>query len=76
MVPLHSWPATAPGWNPQPSRSWWMSDPQMPQACTRTTSWSGFGSRDGALLDRDHAGGLVDRGRHDVGERARWPPPL
>src|SRR5271157_1480564 len=43
MVPLHSWPATAPGWNPQPSRSWWMSDPQMPHACTRTTSWSGLG---------------------------------
>ena len=43
MVPLHSWPATAPGLKPQPSRSWWMSDPQIPQACTRTTTWSGPG---------------------------------
>ena len=42
-VPLHSWPATAPGLKPQPSRSWWMSDPQIPQACTRTTTWSGPG---------------------------------
>ena len=46
MVPLHSWPATAPGVKPQPSRSWWMSDPQMPHECTRTTTWSGAGPRD------------------------------
>ena len=46
IVPLHSCPATAPGVKPQPSRSWWMSDPQMPQECTRTTTWSGPGPRD------------------------------
>ena len=43
MVPLHSCPATAPGLKPHPSRSWWMSDPQMPHTCTRTTTWSAPG---------------------------------
>ena len=69
IVPLHSWPATAPGVKPQPSRSWWMSDPQMPHECTRTTTWSGPGPRDRALLHRDHAGRLVDGRRHDLGKR-------
>ena len=43
MVPLHSCPATTPCGRPQPSRSWWMSDPQMPHECTRTTTWSASG---------------------------------
>ena len=43
MVPLHSWPPTTPAVRPQPSRIWWMSEPQMPHECTRTTIWSGPG---------------------------------
>jgi hypothetical protein len=43
MAPLHSCPATTPAGRPHPSRSWWMSEPQMPQECTRTTTWSGPG---------------------------------
>ncbi len=40
IVPDHSCPATRPGVKPHPSRSWWMSDPQIPHECTRTTTWS------------------------------------
>ena len=43
MVPVHSCPATAPGLKPQPSRNWWMSEPQMPQLATATSTWSGPG---------------------------------
>ena len=40
-----------------------------------TTTWSGPGPRDRALLHRDDAGRLVDGGRHDLGERARPDDP-
>src|SRR5580704_1935453 len=43
IAPLHSCPATTPGGSPHQSRSWWMSEPQIPQECTRTTTSSGPG---------------------------------
>ena len=69
IVPLHSCPATTPGGKPQPSRSWWMSDPQMPHECTRTTISSGPGCGTGRSSTVMTPGDWYTAAAMTVGER-------
>ena len=75
-TPLHSWPSTTPGL-PQPSRMMWMSDPQMPQWPTSTSTWPGPGRGTGrsstvtSPLAVYTAAGMVARQRLGVGQSLR-----
>lgn len=41
ITPEYSWPAMNPGLWAHPSRSMWMSDPQIPQWSTSIRTWPG-----------------------------------